>query len=249
MHRILLVLLLGASTAHADGKPKIDPKADKALREMSELLASAQSFRVESDTVDQVVLKSGQKIETVSESQVSVKRPNRLRSEHVGRIADVLFVYDGKTFTLFGKKAQLYATAPAPGNLTEAIDAAREEFGLDAPGGDLLVSNVYKSLMEDVVSGEYVGTEPCDGATCHHVAYRGADVDFQLWIETGARPVPHRYVITSKKEVGQPEFTVHMTHWEIGANLKDELFEFKPPPGAKHIPFLLRQQRAPQSSR
>jgi hypothetical protein len=100
--------------------------------------------------------------------------------------------------------------------------------------------------MEGVSSGEYVGSEPCDGATCNHVAFRGTDVDFQLWIETGARPVPHRYVITSKKEVGQPEFSVHMSRWEIGADLKDDLFQFTPPPGAKQIPFLLRQQ--PQSS-
>jgi hypothetical protein len=103
--------------------------------------------------------------------------------------------------------------------------------------------------MEGVTSGEYIGTEPCDGAICHHLAYRGADVDFQLWIETSARPVPHRYVITSKKEVGQPEFAVHMTHWEIAPNLKDELFEFKAPAGARLIPFVLRQQQQPQSSR
>src|SRR5262245_26058450 len=77
---------LGARGAAAAGpsKKNISPEAERVLRKMTDYLASLKSFRVQSSAKDEVVLKSGQKIDFPSQSQTSVQRPNKLRSEQIG---------------------------------------------------------------------------------------------------------------------------------------------------------------------
>ncbi|HEX6836966.1 MAG TPA: DUF2092 domain-containing protein, partial [Polyangia bacterium] len=143
-------------------RPSIEPKADQVLHRMSSYLGSLRTFRVDSQAVDELVLKDGQKVQEVSDSHVTVKRPNRLRSDRVGPVADVTFRYDGDQFTIFGKRTGMYATAPAPRDLDGAIDVARDKLGIYAPGGDLLYSDPYATLTDGVVEGRYIGLEPLD---------------------------------------------------------------------------------------
>jgi hypothetical protein len=246
--RLGLVLLLAALPAGAappaQANAGIDPRASRELRRMSDYLTNLRSFRVNADTVDEVVTKNGLKLQQVADSQLSVKRPNMLRSERVGPVADVTFRYDGRTLSLYGKRTGYYAIAPAAPTLDRAVDQVRDQYGLDAPAGDLLVSHPYNALMEDVTSGQYVGLEPIDGIVAHHLAFQGKNVDWQIWIQDGPQPLPLRYVITSKHETGQPEFTVRLSGWEPNAPLPDSLFVFRPPPGSKRIQLLSRANRA-----
>jgi len=53
-----------------------------------------------------------------------------------------------------------------------------------------------------------------DGVECEHLAFRGVDTDWQIWIETGARPVPRKYVITSKTLAGAPQYTLRIKDWK-----------------------------------
>ena len=196
-----------------------------------------QSFRVRAVSVDEFVTTKGQKIQALHDAQVAVRRPDRLRTDRVGPVADAIFRYDGKSFSVYGKRTGYYATAPAPRTIDAAIDDARERFGIDAPAADLLLSQPYEALMEDVVSGRYVGLEPIDGVPCHHLAFQGKDTDWQIWIQDG-RPLPRRYVITSKDVDGQPEYTVSLASWEPDAPLADDTFSFQPPPGSTRIDFI-----------
>jgi hypothetical protein len=217
--------------------PAIDPTADAQLRRMSDYLASLRSLELDAAAVDQKVTTDGQKIQFMIDQHVSLRRPDKMRVERRGPLADATFRYDGRRFTVYGKRSGYYAMAPAPPQLDKAIDAARDRYGIDAPGGDLLVSDVYGDLMKDVESGREVGLESIDGVLCHHLAYRGKDVDWQIWIQDGPQPVPRRYVITSKNETGQPEFSTTLSHWKTNVTLPDAMFTFTPPPGAREITF------------
>lgn len=216
----------------------IDPRADRELRRMSDYLGGLDTFSVTGTAVDEVVSTSGEKLQQVSSSQVAVKRPDRLRSDRIGPVADMILRYDGHTISLYGKRTGLYATSPAPPTLDATIDWARDRYGLEAPGADLLFSRPYDVLMDRVTEGRYIGVEPIDGVPCHHLAFREPDVDWQIWIQDGPEPLPRRYVITSKTVPGKPEFTVQLTNWEPHAPLPDQVFRFTPPPGATRIQFL-----------
>lgn len=227
------------------GASKVDFDADAMLRSMSDYLGSLQSFSFSADHTIEVVLKTGEKQQYVAASTVSVQRPNKLRSDRRGEHADLSFIYDGKTVTLFGKRNNMYAQADAPDTIDGMIDFARETLDIDAPAADLLYSKPYDILMEDVVSGTIVGPATVDDKPCTHLAFRGNNVDFQLWIQDGGTPLPLRYVITTKDVKSEPQLIVQIHDWNTTPSLAPELFTFAPPAGAQKIEFLGLSQMKP----
>jgi len=73
------------------------------------------------------------------------------------------------------------------------------------------------------------------GVECDHLAFRTQEVDWQIWIAQGDRPYPCRYVITSKKVTGWPQYTVDLRAWKTGAEVASADFSFKAPLGAKQL--------------
>lgn len=216
----------------------IDPAAEKLLRAMTDYLSGLRTFAVRSASVDEVVLKSGEKLQLLGDSRVSVARPNRLRSEQVGPGGGMAFWYDGHAMTLYCKATNTYGTVPAPPTLDATIDEARKKYEVEAPGADLLYSHPYEILTEQVTGGQFVGRETIDGVAANHLAFTGEEVDWQIWIQDGPTPLPLRYTITTKTMKEEPEFTAALSHWEPHAAIADATFAFKPPAGAKRVDSL-----------
>ena len=76
-----------------------------------------------------------------------------------------------------------------------------------------------------------------DGVECDHLAFRNTDVDWQLWIEIGGRPIPRKYVITSKAVTGGPQYTLRIKDWKTDVPIAADSFSFKPPADAKKVEF------------
>jgi hypothetical protein len=224
-----------APASGAESEGVIDPKADAALHQMSDYLSHLKSLRVETTIVDEKITTDGAKIQELKESKIAVQRPGELRVDRFGPNGHSVFRDDGKVFSLYNADKNAYATAPAPANLDAAIDEARDRLHIDAPGGDLLVSDPYAALTEGLKVGRYIGLEPVGQAKAHHIAVTKADVDYQLWIQDGPQPVPLRYVITSKDMTGQPQFTIDFRNWEPNASLSADTFAFTQPAGAKRV--------------
>jgi len=81
------------------------------------------------------------------------------------------------------------------------------------------------------------GIEPIGDRMCHHLAYRGHETDWQIWIEDGPHALPCRFVIVSKQETGQPEYQVTTSGWKAETQ-PPESFTFTPPEGAMKIDFV-----------
>lgn len=218
--------------------PEIDPKAQQVLQRMSSYMAGLKNFQVVSESVDEEVLTTGPKLQTLMTSRISVHRPNEIRSEQIGPVANLAAWYDGKSLTLYCKTTNAYGTVPAPPTLDAALDMARKKYGVEAPGADLVYSNAYEGLIDGVKSGQYVGIESIDGAPVHHLAFQEDEVDWQLWVADGPNPLPVRYVITTKTVQGQPQFTARLQNWNTQAVLAPGTFTFHPPPGAKRVDAL-----------
>src|SRR5580704_766049 len=230
LRMMLLASVLAGTTAWADKPPPtpangsgtdregvIDPKADAVLHRMSDYLVSLKSFRVDATSVDEKLTTDGQKIQEIKESKIAVKRPGDLRVDRTGPKGHAVFRDDGKQFSLYVPDRNVYAVAPAPAELDAAIDEARDHLSIDAPGGDLLVSDPYADLVDGIKVGQYIGLEPVGSVMAHHLAMTKGNVDYQIWIEDGATPVPLRYVITSKDMAGQPQFTIDLRNWQPNA--------------------------------
>jgi hypothetical protein len=219
------------------GKP-IDAKADKVLRQMSDYLNTLEQFTIHLENSVDTLLETGQKIQLGRSVDVSIKRPNRLRADINGDIFKQQLFYDGKSVTLYGKKVNYYATVKAPATIESAMDYAEKSFGLVAPAADLIYRDSYDILIEDVQSGGYVGLSTVFGVECHHLAFRGQETDWQIWVENSETPLPRKFLIASKWLAGAPQFTALLTDWNVSAQLKESLFTFLVPDKAKEIKFL-----------
>lgn len=237
----LLVALatVAAPAAQAQG-PGVDPEAERLLRRMTDYMAGLQQFSVGTQNTLEAVLVSGQKIQFVVNASVALRRPNKLRAERAGDTVSQEFYYDGKALTLYNPADKVYATVAAPDTIEGMLDFARDRLDIVAPAGDFLYRNAFDSLMQATTSGFVVGKAMIDGAKCDHLAFRGPDVDWQVWIAEGDQPLPRRYVVITKDPASHPAFTAVMTNWNVAPNLTEAHFSFVPPAGAKAIDFLTR---------
>jgi hypothetical protein len=236
----LTAALLGAAPpapARAE-EARIEPRAAEILRAMTRYLNGLERFAVETDNAIDVVLESGQKLQFENPVKLSVKRPNRLRAERVGDLVDQVFFYDGAELTLHDRGRGYYATVAAPPTLDAALDFARDSLDIVAPAADLLYRDAFEALTQDASSGVYLGPSMVGGVRCHHLAFTGLEVDWQLWVQEGEQPLPRKYVITSKRVAGAPEFAVWMQRWDLGPPEADDAFRFVAPEQAQRIEFL-----------
>jgi hypothetical protein len=237
--RIILVVLVAGWPQAGQAQPTgMQPEAEKLLRRMSDYLAARKQFTVQTENTLEVVLTSGQKLLFASPATASVWRPNKLRADRKGDILNQEFFYGGKNLTLYNPKENLYATTAAPPTIDEMLDFAREKLDVIAPGAEVLYSNAAERMLKVTTSGFVVGPSVVGGVKSTHLAFRGAEVDWQIWIEEGGRPLPRKFVLTSKQVKGEPQFTVLVRSWDLAPKLTDQMFTFTPPKGAKKIEFL-----------
>ena len=166
---------------------------------------------------------------------MTLNRPDKLYVTRTGGFADVEFVYDGKTLTLLGKNANVYAQVPAPSTIDQLVDEVRNKYHRPAPAADLLMSDVYKELMPLVVDAKDLGSGVIGGIECDHLAFRTKEVDWQIWIAHGDRPYPCRYVITSPEISGSPQYTIDIRSWKTGTEVASNVFSAKIPADAKKL--------------
>jgi hypothetical protein len=222
------VAILVSATSHG---VRADDSA-ALLKAMTDYTSAQKSIAATFDSDIEVITPDLQKIQFASSGQLKMTRPDKLRIRRTGGYADVELVYDGKTVSLYGNNAKVYVQTDAPGAIDQLVDAIQSKTGGAMPGTDLLLSNAYNVLTSDVIEGHHVGQGVVDGVECEHLAFRGHDTDWQIWIQTGAQPIPRKYVITSKTLAGAPQYTLRIRDWKTDAIADADAFVFKPPEGA-----------------
>lgn len=224
--------LLGPTARAAEG---VDAEAEKILRAMSSYLGGLQSFTVKGDVDDEIITLEGQKLQLSSSASLAVERPNHFHAHRQMPLADIEAIFDGQTLTLHGKGRKVYVQFEVPGTIDEAVTYLRAETGLDAPAGDLFYADPLPGLMTDVTSGAYLGTAYVNGIECHHLAFRAPKVDWQIWVQTGDRPLPMKYVIASKWITGSPSYSVRFRDWDTAPAIEASRFTFAPPEGTQRL--------------
>jgi hypothetical protein len=241
LSRCCVLFAMAGFTLAAQAQPAgIAPEAQRLLKASTDFLASQPQFSAETRNTLEVVLKSGQKIEFNHTARMSAQRPNKLRAERAGDLVDQVFVYDGKTLTLYNPKDKAFAQVAAPDTLDAMLEFARTKLDIVAPAGDLLNKNAYDILMDGVTDGFVVGKAVIEGVRCDHLAFRAPHVDLQVWVQQGAQPLPRRMLITTRDLPNAPQFAVTVTKWNLKPTFDAKTFRFTPPAGANRVDFLPR---------
>lgn len=233
-----VVLALSGSAARPAPAPKIDAQAEQSLKRMSAFLAGLKTFSFSAEETVEEPRPGGQAVELSNRRRVTVARPNRLAAELAGDSGDRQFFYDGKTVTLFDRTARVYGTVPAPATIDAMLDDVFQRFGVSVPLADLLFSDPYRILTENVQSGTFIGTHRVGSVRCQHLAFRGAALDWQIWIDAGETALPRRLAIQFKQAPGAPRYAATLEEWNLSPPVADTTFVFQPPAGAQKIAFL-----------
>ena len=123
------------------------------------------------------------------------------------------------------------------GTVDQLVDKIRSDFHVHAPGADLLLTHSFDELTSDVIDAKHIGRGVIDGIECEHLAFRGSETDWQIWIEVGPNPIPRKYVITSKAVTSGPQYTLRIKDWKTNVQLAADAFTLKPSADAKKTDF------------
>jgi hypothetical protein len=230
---VLVGIMLAISVSFMSHAKAQSNSADKILKAMSDYVTSQKNLSVTYDSDVEVITPSLQKIQFASSGRVQLSRPDKLRAARTGGYTDLEIVFDGKTLTVNNKDGNAFAQVESSGSVDQLIDTLRDKYGIAAPGADLLFSQPFDVMMADVIEMAHVGQGVIDGVECEHLAFRNSDTDWQIWIETGAQPIPRKYVITSKAVTGAPQYTLRIKEWKT--EVPADAFSFNAPHGAKKV--------------
>jgi hypothetical protein len=213
----------------------IEDGAIDAIKEMSNFLMKAKTLGITSEGSLDVVTNDGQRIQLDGVTTYKVRRPGFV-IDYSSDIKSRRFIYDGKNFTVYSPKLGFYATVPAPGTNREVLDTIYNKFGISLPLEDLFRwgdgSNADR--IKALKSAYEVGTATIDGVETDHFAFREADVDWEVWIQSNGDPLPRKLVIVDRTDPARPTFTSRL-QWQLNPAYTDADFAFVPDANAKKI--------------
>jgi hypothetical protein len=225
---LVAAILAFAAPAHAED-------ASAILKNMSEYIGKQKQIAANFDSTVEIVTPDMQKVQFASSGKVLLSRPDKLHITRTGGYTDVELVFDGKQLSLLAKNANLIAQANVSGSVDTMVDTLYEKFDAALPGMDLLLTDSYRELTSDVISSAHIGRGVIEGVECEHLAFRGVETDWQIWIEVGERPVPRKYIITSKTVSGAPQYVLTIRNWTTDVPQADAAFVLKEPQGARKV--------------
>jgi len=222
-----------ASTAQSVANA-VNPDSIQALKDMGAHLQTLVRFSVATELTGERVLADGQKLQHSASADLDVHRPNRLRARMFSARAEREIFYDGKLATIFIPAQKAYSTVEFTGNLGELVSKLEQRYGVEIPLSDLFLWGTPAAPLDKIDSAMNAGQDFIGKDLCDHYAFRQGDVDWQIWITTGSKPLPRKLVITNRTDDARPQ-SVSLIDWNLKPGFKDAVFKFTPPKGASAV--------------
>ncbi len=188
--------LLAASVASGvAGADTIDREAVGIVRNAADYLADRATFSFEADL--EYELTFGSETERDWEHfNLAFRRPQQLSLHRTAEDSEIRFVVDTRELVVYMPEIGQYIVEEAPDSVGEFVKSSSYGpftlvMGLIA---EFVRQEPLNNVLDGLVSATYIGREEVDGTECDHVQIAGPDGSWDLWIETGARPLVRRIV-------------------------------------------------------
>jgi len=210
---VISSVLVGGVRTNAQDHPNIDSQAAKLLQDMSDFLGSKYEYTFKADVMFDEVIDSKRKLQYSATETVYVKKPNQLAIEYVSDLGGYKLWYDGNQATILEVPGNLFSLATLGGSVNSILTKLEDKYDFIPALSEFLFINTKKVLTENVTSGTYFGGSKVFGKRCQHLAFEEQNIDWQIWIEDGKRPIPRKLVITYKNKPGSPQFIAILKDW------------------------------------
>ena len=230
----------GAPARAAEVKAKAPapvPHAEDVLRAMSSYLAKQKAYSYHAEVEFDQLLPKGPKIRLSGAVDVAVARPGSLYVDYRDDLSDRVVWFENGRTTLYDPVAGTYAQVSGPKDIDGMVAKLEQEYGASLPLGELAESDPAKVMTRGVDLAHYVGVHNVEGVYCHHLVLQRPDLDLQVFVEVGDKPLVRKLVFEYPQQVGSPQYTASITEWSFAAP-KPELFVPKVPKDAAKVEFL-----------
>jgi len=219
-----------------------DPEAKAILMKMAAFMAKAPAFSMTLRSGYDAIQEDGQYIEFGEQRHILLHRPDQLRVETERSDGEQgLVLFNGKEITAFKADDNVFAQVEKPGTVDDALVYLVRDLQFTFPLARMLHSGFAQQMEKKKITAiSYVEENFLFDVVTDHLAIRTEDVDMQLWIAQGDKPLPRRVILTYKNAPGQPQFRGDFTEWSLAPKIAVDSFTFTPPAGAEKVPVIVR---------
>lgn len=213
---------------------RISPEAQSVVDRMTAALQSTKVASIASHSTSDEVLPFGYVLQNNQEVTLTYQSPNKLRAEVSGDIKNRTFVYDGANFFIYSPDDKVHTQIKAPDTTAKLLSGLLDA-GVEMPLIDVLYQGHTGTLLENVITGIYLGETSVEGVKCELLAFRQSTIDWQLCVQKSDN-LPRKFAITTRYAYGQPQVE-HVLTWNLKPVITAETFTFKAPEGSQAIPL------------
>ena len=203
------------------------PAPAEALHRMGAYLSTVQSFEVVATSTIDLVTTDDRRIDLDGTTTYKVRRPDGFVIETKTDRKLRRFFYDGKRFTVYAPTRGFYASVPAPPTIKQVLDLAWDRYGIVLPLEDLFHWDDPAELPTGYTTAELIGTATVDGVSADQYSFAGDDLEWQIWIQQGDRPLPLKIVIVDRTDPARPEYSAKLA-WNVKPGFDASTFAFTP---------------------
>ncbi len=218
-------------------EPGLQPKAIDILKAASAKLAAAQSMAFTAVVSYEGPSLLGPPLIYSTKSEVTLRRPDKLRVITLGDGPPSEFYYDGKLMMAFAPKENLLAVADAPPSIDATLAAAYQSAAIYFPFTDVIVADPYKDMSDGLTTAFYIGqSQVVGGTTTDMVALASKDVFAQIWIGAEDK-LPRRLYAIYLNDPARLRHVLELSNWELNKQVTDDAFHSARAATAAHIAF------------
>jgi hypothetical protein len=223
--------------AATGAKIELEPKAIDILKAASSRMAAAHSMSFTAVVTYESPSRLGSPLAYTTKSDVLMQRPDKLRVITAGDGPASEFYYDGKAMMAFAPAENLVAIGEAPPTIDATLQLAYESAAIYFPFSDVIVSDPYKDLAEDMKLAFYVGqSNVVGGTTTDIVAYDSGGVFVEAWIGAEDK-LPRMLRAIFLNDPLRLRHQLEISNWQLDPAVSADVFGSSKATSAKRIPF------------
>jgi hypothetical protein len=223
--------------AMTEAKPVLEPKAIELLKAASSCLSAAHSMSFTAVVTYESPSRLSIPLAYTTKSDVILQRPDKLRVITSGDGPPSEFYYDGKIMMAYAPAEDLVAVADAPPTIDETMEVAYHTAAIYFPFDDVIVSDPYKDIGEDLRRAFYIGQSTVvGGTTTDIVAYDSGGVFVEIWIGAEDK-LPRMLRAIFVDDPLRLRHQLELSNWQINLTVPADVFGSAKATAAKRIKF------------
>lgn len=229
---LALILSLGVSA-----QAKTDTVAVMILDQMNHVIGDLNSVSFTLNTRNDVEDHEVGAISNFGVSQVYFDGPDKMAINSNGGKGHRGFWYNGSFLVYYSYNENNFALIETPSTTIEMIDSIHYTYGIEFPAADFFYPTFSQDLIDESEEIIYNGKKIVNGEECFHIISKQKEMTVQFWIGNNAFFLPVKMLIMYHNK-SNLQYEASFSDWDINPILPASIFDFLPPPGAREVYLL-----------